>query len=222
MSVDLPTPGDPLSKNASPAGASRCIHCGAEFGELPLPVDHTVADVEYGCRHGPGPTGTGAVRGTALHGDRKVKRMCMPSSPSAGPGPIVMTGRPAASGTTQIRRVAATAEWDAEEANWSAVGCPAPLVGAVGRTCDVHHRTDVAQRDAVRVQIGVDVVCDLLWRPTPPEIVADEVCHPDERLVVARRPSNADAAQLSGGRPFGSAAALAALVIRAAPTIRGR
>ena len=63
--------------------------------------------------------------------------------------------------------------------------------------CDVHHGSDVSQRDACRVQIGVDVVGNLLWRPTPPEIVADEVCHPDEGLVVAWWPSNADAAQLS-------------------------
>ena len=42
---------------------------------------------------------------------------------------------------------------------------------------DVDHRTDVSQRDAVRVQVGVDVVGDLLWGPTPPEIVADQVRH---------------------------------------------
>jgi hypothetical protein len=42
----------------------------------------------------------------------------------------------------------------------------------------------------------VDVIGDLLWRPTPTEIVADEVRHPDEGLIVARRPSDADAAQL--------------------------
>jgi hypothetical protein len=43
----------------------------------------------------------------------------------------------------------------------------------------------------------VDVVGNLLWRPTPPEIVADEVRHPDDGLVVARRPSEAEGAQLS-------------------------
>jgi hypothetical protein len=86
--------------------------------------------------------------------------------------------------------------------NWvrwtrSAVGSPAPLVGAVGRVCDVDHRSDVSQRDAVRVQIGVDVVGDLLWRPTPAEIVADEVGHTDEGFVMSWRPGDSDAAQLS-------------------------
>ena len=38
---------------------------------------------------------------------------------------------------------------------------------------------------------------NLVVRPTPPEIVADEVRHPDEGLLVARRPSEAEALQLS-------------------------
>jgi hypothetical protein len=63
--------------------------------------------------------------------------------------------------------------------------------------CEVHHGSDVSQRSACRVQVGVDVVGYLLWRPTPPEIVADEVRHPDEGFVVARRPSEAHGAQLS-------------------------
>ena len=63
--------------------------------------------------------------------------------------------------------------------------------------CEVHHGCDVSQRGACRVQVGVDVVGNLLWRPTPPEIVTNEVRHPDEGLLVARRPSEADTAQLS-------------------------
>jgi hypothetical protein len=51
--------------------------------------------------------------------------------------------------------------------------------------------------NAVRVQVAVYVLGNMVWRPTPPEIVADEVCHPDEGLLVALRPSEAEAAQLS-------------------------
>jgi hypothetical protein len=45
---------------------------------------------------------------------------------------------------------------------------------------DVHHGSDVVDPDVFRVQVGVDLVGDGLWRPTPPEIVADEVRHSDE------------------------------------------
>jgi hypothetical protein len=43
----------------------------------------------------------------------------------------------------------------------------------------------------------VDVLGNLVWRPTPPEVVADEVRHPDHGGVVVRRPSEANGAQLS-------------------------
>jgi hypothetical protein len=48
--------------------------------------------------------------------------------------------------------------------------------------------------NAVLVHVGVDVLGNVIWRPTPPEIVADEVRHPDEGLLVARRPSEAGGA----------------------------
>src|ERR1700733_2076662 len=63
--------------------------------------------------------------------------------------------------------------------------------------CEVHHGSDLSQRNAIRVQVGMYVLGNMVWRPTPPEIVADEVCHPDEGILVARRPSEAEAAQLS-------------------------
>jgi hypothetical protein len=76
----------------------------------------------------------------------------------------------------------------------SAVRGPAPLVGAIGRVCEVHHGSDLSERNAVLVQVRVDLLGNVVWRPTPPEIVADEVRRPDEGLLVARRPSEAGAA----------------------------
>ena len=38
---------------------------------------------------------------------------------------------------------------------------------------------------------------NLVWRPTPAEIVADELRHPDDGLLAALRPSEAGGAQLS-------------------------
>jgi len=77
------------------------------------------------------------------------------------------------------------------------VSGPTPLVGAIGRVCEVHHGSDLSERNAVLVQVGVYVLGNMVWRPTPPEIVADEVRRPDEGLLVALRPSEAEAAQLS-------------------------
>jgi hypothetical protein len=54
----------------------------------------------------------------------------------------------------------------------------------------------LSERNAVLVQVGVYVLGNVVWRPTPPEIVADEVRRPDEGLLVARRPSEAGGAQL--------------------------
>jgi len=62
--------------------------------------------------------------------------------------------------------------------------------------CGVHHGSDLSERNAVLVQVGMDVLGNVVWRPTPPEIVADEVRHPDEGFLVSRRPSEAGAAQL--------------------------
>src|SRR6202012_6155664 len=78
----------------------------------------------------------------------------------------------------------------------SAVGSPAPLVGAINRTRDVHHGSDVVHMDVVRVQIGMNVIGNLFRRPTPPVIVTDDQSLPDERLIVPRRPRQAGAAQL--------------------------
>ena len=62
--------------------------------------------------------------------------------------------------------------------------------------CDAHHRLDLANRHTPRVQSGVHLTGNLLIRPTPPEIVADEPSHPDQGGVVLRRPGEADTAQL--------------------------
>src|SRR6202012_4810956 len=69
----------------------------------------------------------------------------------------------------------------------SAMGGPAPLVAAIGRMCEAHHGCDLSERNASRVQVGVDVLANLVIRPTPPEVIADEVRHPNDGLVVVRR-----------------------------------
>jgi hypothetical protein len=92
-------------------------------------------------------------------------------------------------GTTTVRSWLATLDR-------SAVGGPAPLGGAIGRVCEVHHGCALSERNVFWVQVGVDLLGNLVIRPTPPEIVADEVRHPDDALVVAGRPSEAKAAQL--------------------------
>ena len=60
----------------------------------------------------------------------------------------------------------------------------------------VDHGSDVQQRNAPRVQVRVNVIGDLLWRPTPREVVADEVRLPDECLFRLGRSREADGAQL--------------------------
>ena len=82
-------------------------------------------------------------------------------------------------------------------ADRSAVGGHARLPGAVGRMCKAHHGCDLSERNASRVQLSVDVLGEPVWRKAPPEIVADELRHPDEGVVVVRRPSEAGGAQLS-------------------------
>jgi len=62
---------------------------------------------------------------------------------------------------------------------------------------DAHHGCDLPECNFPRVQICVDVLGNLVVRPTPPEIVADEPTHPGEGGVVVRRPVEADGAQLS-------------------------
>ena len=46
--------------------------------------------------------------------------------------------------------------------------------------CEADHGCDLSEGNASRVQGGVDVLGNLVIRPTPPEVVADEVRHPDE------------------------------------------
>lgn len=74
---------------------------------------------------------------------------------------------------------------------------PALRVGTIGRVCELHHGCDLSVVNAPAVQVGVDALGNVVVRPTPPEIVADEVSHPDEGLLLARRPSEADALQSS-------------------------
>ena len=71
----------------------------------------------------------------------------------------------------------------------------AHVAGAIGRVCRVNHGSDVPQRNAPRVQVGVDVVGNLLWRPIPSGVVADDVGLPDEGLFRLGGPSEADGAQ---------------------------
>jgi hypothetical protein len=72
----------------------------------------------------------------------------------------------------------------------------AHVTRAIRRVCGVDHGSDVQQRHAPRVQVGVNVVGNLLWRPAPSEVIADEVRLPDECLFRAGWPSEAHGAQL--------------------------
>jgi len=72
----------------------------------------------------------------------------------------------------------------------------AHIAGAIDLVRGVDHRSDIQQRHAPLVQVVVNVVGDLLWLPTPSEVVADEVRLTDERLIRIGRPSKADSAQL--------------------------
>ena len=97
--------------------------------------------------------------------------MCGCCLPARSPGP------PA--GSWPVKPVAlntSTAHWAFEHSeSGSAVRGPAPLVGAVNRTRNVHYGSDVVHMDVVRIKVGVDVVGDLLRPPTPTKIVTDEV-----------------------------------------------
>ena len=63
--------------------------------------------------------------------------------------------------------------------------------------CDADHGADVSDRNAPGVQVGVDVLGNLVWGPAPAEIVANELRHPDHGGVVSGRPGEAGGAQLS-------------------------
>jgi hypothetical protein len=106
-------------------------------------------------------------------------------------------------GTDYVALVELCRECPGRDSARSAPTCPAAwsdparLVGAIGRVCEVHHGCDLSVMNVPAVQVGVDVLGNLVVRPTRPEIVADELRHPDESLLVARRPSEAEALQLS-------------------------
>src|ERR1700722_18292217 len=77
--------------------------------------------------------------------------------------------------------------------------CVAHVAGAIGRVSGVDHGSDIRQRHAPLVQVLVNFVGNLLRRPTPNEVVADEVRLADEGLLSLRRPGEADRAQLCAG-----------------------
>ena len=62
---------------------------------------------------------------------------------------------------------------------------------------EVDHGRDLSVVNTSLVQFGVDVLGNPVGRPTPPEIVADDPCHPDDGGFVAVRPREAHRAQLS-------------------------
>src|SRR5271166_1806748 len=71
------------------------------------------------------------------------------------------------------------------------------LTRAIGRFCEADHGCDVAEINASRAQGGVDVLGNRFWRPMIPAIGADVARHQENVAVVPRRPSEAEAAQLS-------------------------
>ena len=106
--------------------------------------------------------------------------------------------------------------------NRSAVRGPAPLIRAIGRMCDAHHRLDLSNRHTPGVQGGVHLTGNLLIRPTPPEIVADEPPIPMSEASCSGgqvKPTPRSCARYASSR--GLAAALGALVTRAAPASSG-
>lgn len=62
---------------------------------------------------------------------------------------------------------------------------------------EVDHGRDLSVVNASLVQFGVDVLGNPVGRPTSPEVVADDACHPDDGGFVAVRPREAHRAQLS-------------------------
>jgi hypothetical protein len=102
-------------------------------------------------------------------------------------------------------------------------GRVAIIAGAIDVICCVDHGPDVCQRDAPLVHVIVDVIGNLLWLPSPTEVVADHVCFTDECLMGVRRPREADRVQLSEVCVILAvvATAVAALPTRAVPAIIG-
>jgi hypothetical protein len=62
---------------------------------------------------------------------------------------------------------------------------------------DTDHGCDISDGNAPRIQVGVDILGNLVWRPAPAEVVADELRHPDQGGFVSGRPGQAGGAQLS-------------------------
>src|ERR1700722_2835284 len=69
--------------------------------------------------------------------------------------------------------------------------------------CEGHHRMDVPEPNVSRVQSGVDVLGNLVIRPTHHEVVADEAPRRGEGYVVVGRLTEAGGAQLSEVRVVG-------------------
>src|SRR6516162_4281081 len=90
--------------------------------------------------------------------------------------------RKAVSRASEKARNAAMARWNALDR--SALSGPAPKVRAIGRMCEGHHGMDVSERNVSRVQRGVDVLGNLLVRPTPHDVIADEAPRRGEGGVV--------------------------------------
>src|ERR1700683_5325966 len=88
----------------------------------------------------------------------------------------------------------------------SAVRGPAPLVGAIYRMRGVHHGSDLSERNTILVQVGVYVLGNVVWRPTPPEIVADEVCVISRTGTSTRSASNQSGANQQGDGESGQPA----------------
>ena len=65
------------------------------------------------------------------------------------------------------------------------------LTWAIGRFCEAHHGCDLSERNAFRVQGGVDVPGNRVWRPMIQAVDADCVRNPDDVGVVPRWPSEA-------------------------------
>jgi hypothetical protein len=125
---------------------------------------------------------SGQIRLSDIH----IARLLMQVKPEMGR---------AVSPASEKARNAAMARWNA--LGRSALSGPAPKVGAISRMCKGHHGMDISERNVSRVQGGVDVLGNLVIRPTPHDVVADEAPSRGEGVVVVRRPSEAGGAQLS-------------------------
>ena len=72
----------------------------------------------------------------------------------------------------------------------------AVITRAIDLVRGVDHRSDVSERDAPLVEVVVNVVGDHLPRPTPTQVVADQMRLTNECFFGVGRPREADCAQL--------------------------